>query len=189
MQQEIVRLNYQILYLLALLSQRHCVLSGNDCKTINSTWNSSFIRSSSIFIYFGLKTNWIATIDLINTSIPLKKFDFPDPFTPTINYVKITSRQMALTPGIETNLVFCSRISLPKPWIMTFLICIQKIECGTYPRFGGVLRRSRRFITASFCATLINMQFHYSNTGARSKLSIPIESQYPQVGKWWLIEA
>ncbi|KAK8804764.1 hypothetical protein JH06_2777 [Blastocystis sp. subtype 4] len=27
------------------------------------------------------------------------------------------------------------------------------------------------------------MQFHYSNTGARSKLSIPIESQYPQVSE------
>lgn len=65
---------------------------------------------------------------------------------------------------------------------MTFLICIQKIECGTFPSFGGILRRSRRFASTLFCAKLKNMQFHYSNTGARSKLSVPLESQYPQVG-------
>jgi len=108
---EIVHLYCQILYPHVQWLRHRSFLSIYDRLQVFLTWKNSLICSSSTCIYFGLRTNWIAKNDQMLLFQPLKKFDFPEPFTPTTNHSSPISITNCVYSRLEQLWIFRSRIA------------------------------------------------------------------------------
>ena len=112
--QEIARLCYRIQCQRDIYLRHRDALSTKWAKSRSGTWNNPLICSSSIFMYLGLKTNWIARVWEKGARLPRKKFDFPEPFTPT-NFEWLILRYTYHIDSRTKQLgIFCFCIA-PKP--------------------------------------------------------------------------
>lgn len=87
-------------------------------------------------MYLGLRTNWIATTHQPARPLPLKKFDFPDPFTPTTHQFFRKSLTDCVYSRLEQLWILRSRIA-PKAMNNHLFNMHSEIIFGVFPSFGG----------------------------------------------------
>ena len=87
-------------------------------------------------MYFGLRTNWMAKNDQELPFRPLKKFDFPEPFTPTTNHSSPISITNCIYSRLEQLWILRSRIAPKTLDNHLFDIHFETIF-GSTSTFGG----------------------------------------------------
>ena len=108
---------------------------------------------------------------------PLKKFDFPEPFTPTTHHPSPISITNCVYSRLEQLWILRSRIA-PKALDNHLFNIHYETIFGSCSNLAGNTKRA--FHSPK---DFKKMQFHYVNSGARSALVRSVEDVHEKVGK------